>query len=107
MKWDALVNSVDKVKERVNTLQSDEVDKIKEKVNNFNLELLDFREQFVEEAPFSYEIEIEDAYDDIYKFHRKINQVFSYSCSAHRVFFTFFSLPFSSSLPLHHVLTLL
>ena len=75
MKWESVVNMVYKVKEKVNVLQNDEVDKIKQKVANFNLELLDFREQFKDEAPFHYEIEVHEAYDDIYMFHRRINQM--------------------------------
>jgi len=75
MKWDSTVNNVYKVKEKVNALQNEEVDKIKAKVAEFEQELKEFRREFKEQAPFSYDTEVNDAYDLIYHFHKQINSM--------------------------------
>mmetsp|Transcript_17270 Transcript_17270/g.33650 ORF Transcript_17270/g.33650 Transcript_17270/m.33650 type:complete len:4514 (+) Transcript_17270:154-13695(+) len=74
MKWDATVNTVYKVKEKVNTLQNDEVDKIKFRVWRFDDELSDFRREFRRKAPFGYEIGVNEAYAKINEYHHKITQ---------------------------------
>lgn len=74
-KWDSTVTSVYAVKEKVNKRQDEEVDKIKEKVKEFEEELTAFRVEFQEEAPFQYDIPVADAYESIYEYHGKINEV--------------------------------
>jgi len=73
MKWDSTVNNVYKTKEKVNNLQNVEVDKIKAKVEAFEHELKEFRREFKENAPFSFDHDPPEAYDLIYEFHKKIN----------------------------------
>jgi len=73
MKWDATVNNVYKVKEKVNNLQNDEVDKIKAKVRSFDAELKAFRREFRDNAPFSYDFDVVSAYEVIYEYHIKMN----------------------------------
>jgi len=73
MKWDSTVNNVYKIKEKVNNLQNEEVDKIKAKVESFESELRAFRRDFKQNAPFTYDVDVPEAYDLIYHFHKKIN----------------------------------
>lgn len=73
-KWEATVNLVYKVKEKVNNLQNEEVDVIKIKVDKFDESLAAFRKEFRREAPFSYDIGVHRAYDLINHFHKKINE---------------------------------
>jgi dynein heavy chain len=73
MKWDSTVNNVYKTKEKVNNLQNVEVDIIKAKVEAFETELKEFRREFKDNAPFSFDHDPPEAYELIYEFHRKIN----------------------------------
>jgi len=75
IKWDSTVNNVYKVKEKVNNLQNEEVDKIKKKVVEFEQELKLFRKEFRALAPFNYDVQVDEAYDRIADFHRKIGKM--------------------------------
>ena len=74
MKWDSTVNSVYKVKEKVNVLQNDEVDKIKDKVDAFDAEL-QARAQGVqgERALRIRHPAVNEAYDLIAEYHEALN----------------------------------
>lgn len=76
MKWDNTLSNVNKVKDKVNKLQNEEVDKIKERVQDFDAELRGFRKEFLSNSPIhDYEVEIDEAYDAIYKYHQAINRM--------------------------------
>jgi dynein axonemal heavy chain len=75
MKWDSTVAMVYKVKEQVNTLQNEEVDKIKEKIDEFEVDLRDFRKAFKENAPFKYDMTVDQAYNSIHEQHQIINDI--------------------------------
>lgn len=75
LKWENIVSTVYKVKEKINVLQNDEVDKIKDKVRAFKEEVVEFYEEFQKEAPFNYDVEVVDAYTDIYLYHTRLNEM--------------------------------
>src|SRR5438045_1411780 len=75
MKWDTIIENVYKMKEKVNNLQNEEVDKIKEKVNSFEDTLSKIRKEYKKSAYFTYDVDQNDAYNSIHKYHVILNHL--------------------------------
>jgi len=62
LKWESTVDKVYQAKEKVNPLQNEQVDNIKRKVWNFVDTVSNFRQEFRDNAPFTYQgMDVEDA----------------------------------------------
>lgn len=75
VKWDYVLTNVYKTKETVNALQNEEVEKIKERVRKFNSNLNAFWREYRTRGPFSYDVDVMEAYDLIYEYHKKLNKM--------------------------------
>ncbi|ETO26653.1 hypothetical protein RFI_10483 [Reticulomyxa filosa] len=77
LRWEATVNKVYLVKEKVNPLQNEQVDNIKQKLWEFRDEIVAFGQDFRDNAPFQYESGIEmihAAYQKMLFYHKAIGE---------------------------------
>jgi len=73
-KWESLVDKVFRTKEQVNPLQDEQVDSIKRKVWDFAEEMMNFRNEFREKAPFQWTTDTRDCYARIMEWYKKTDE---------------------------------
>ena len=70
--WEDTRKATDNAKERLGPLQAMQADRIKMEAEDFGAKAADFRHAFVAEAPFKYEVGVEECYEQLDTWQEKI-----------------------------------